>query len=937
MLKNRMCRSFVAGLLALTMLPLSACGTITSWFDKDEKTTSSSVTSGVPAETESTPDLVISELMARNTVGITDTDGCYCGWIELHNLTGGDVILSEYTLEYNGNQYALPVATLAGDGYLLLYANGKGEDYNCSFTLGSSGTLILWHKDKIACKVDYINQNMNYSFVVATGAESAQPTPGYAEIKEADRLIISELMSNNSTAPIDGVLCDYVELYNDGEESLQLSDYFISKKTDDLYEARLPDRILEPGEYAVLARDRELPFGLSKDGGALFITRKDGVVAASVTFDAMSGGQVYTYDRGIIDEPSPGYPNTYEGMCAAICDRKGLVINEVITSNGSYLLKNGEAYDAVELWNNSDASVNLADYYFSDSKNELQRWKLPDLTLEAGGYYTFLCTGGAALDGTAPLSLSAEGEKIYLSKADGTISDVLNLPAIPYDVSYGRSGRELVWFDNPTFGKANGTGCASIAQPAAASLDPGIYTGKQYVVLKGEGVIYYTTDGSRPTTASKQYQGEVLEIAETTAIRTFSIESGKINSPAVTYNYLIDLPDYTLPVIKISVKDSDVFGANGIYTKYSSDLEKDCSVAMFVDGKEEFSVNCGLKIFGGTSRAYVKKSFQLKFKAKYGSSKLHYKMFDNLDLDEFDSLVLRSGSQAMLSYRCFINDELVTSLASSGGAMPDVLVQAYRPCNLYINGEYFGVYFIREKIDDDFVAAHYDVSPESVTVINWVKDIKYGTDDQGWGELFEYAYKTDLSNNEAYHKVADQLSLESLIDVYLMRLWASDRDSGNIRAFRSTEGDGKWRFILFDCDISFENGTQTGEANYLFANSNYSRMHGLIRSLLKNSEFRALFLERLEQHCTDTFSEEKAVARIDAIVSEIAHDMQYNIERWPQYHKSVSAWQYNISAMKRFVAASHLDTIKKECITVLGLTADEVRTAFGEAYTQYCK
>lgn len=937
-------RTLIAGLLALSMLPLSACSRITSLLDFN-KTTSAApaqTTSHTPElpkvpEVEATPELTISELLTRNTAGVTDEFGNYCGWIELHNLTDRELSLSDYAVEHNGKRFSLPDITLAGGSYLLLYANGKGEGNNCSFTLASSGTLTLLHGDKIACKLDYVNRNINHSFVALSGGETDQPTPGYGEVKAPDQLIISELMSNNSVTPIDGQLCDYVELYNAGSEPIELSDYYLSEKADDLYDVRMAPKSLAPGEYLLLVRDRELPFGLSKDGGSLYITRNDGVLIASVTYDAMSGGQVYTCDRGIIEETSPGYPNTYEGMCAAICDRKGLVISEVISSNGTYLKKDGEAYDVIELWNNSDAAVELSDYYFSDSKNELQRYHLPEYTLGAGEYYTFLCSGTAKIADTAAISISSDGEKIFLSKADGSVIDALTLPAIPYNVSFGRSGATLSYFDKPTLGKANGKGCASVAEVPAPDLTPGLYGTALTLTLGGEGNIYYTLDGSRPTTDSTLYGGEPIEVTETTAIRTFAVVEGKITSPVVTYNYLIDTPDYTLPVMKIAVKDEDVFGKNGIYTLYEKDLEKECSATLFVDGKEEFSVNCGLKIFGGTSRMYDKKSFQLKFKAKYGTSKLNYQVFDNLAIDEFDSLVLRSGSQAMMSYRHFINDEVVTSLASSSGAMPDVLVQAYRPCNLYINGEYFGVYFIREKIDDDFVASHYNVSPESVTVINWVTSVKYGSDDQGWKALYDFACKNDLTDEAAYRRVADELCIESLIDVYLMRMWACDRDSGNIRAFRSTEGDGKWRFILFDTDITFENGYKKGEVNYLFASSNLERMHGLIRALLENDEFRALFLTRFEQHCTDTFSEELAVARIDAIASEIEHDMAYNIERWPQYHKSLSAWKTNIIYMKRYVAPSHLDNLKKECITVLGLTADEVRASFGEDYVQYCK
>lgn len=940
-------RKIVAGWLALSMLPLSACSVFENQQTTESPTQSETTsadsqkpqTPNQPADAESDPALEISELMVFNTMGVTDEDGNYCGWIELHNRKEQDVALAEYTLEYNGRTYALPAITLGGDGYQLIYANGKGSGLGASFTLGSSGMLTLRHGDLLTHTLSYVNRTVNHSFVVATGAETAQPTPGYGAVKEADRLIISEVMSNNSVTPIDGVLEDYIELYNDGTEPIDLSKCFISKKEEKLLDVRLDAKLLQPGEYCLLVRDKGLPFGLSKDGESIYITREDGVLLASVSFGAMSGGQVYLHERGIVEEPSPGYPNTREGMYAAICHRTGLVISEVIPSNGSYMRLNKEYYDIVELWNCSDAEINLGEYYFSDSKSELQRYQLPSVMLAPGAYYTFHCTGTAKIADTAPISISSEGEKIYLSKADGTVCDAWNLPAVPYNVSYGRGEKALYYYKKPSLGAANGIGYLSVADAPTVTLMPGTYSGVQKVSLQGEGTIYYTLDGTRPTTSANVYGGEIIEITATTAIRAFAVADGKISSAVVTYNYLIDLPDYELPVLKIAVNHDDMFGSDGIYTKYTSGREKECSATFFVDGKEEFSVNCGIKISGASSVKFDKKSFQLKFKAKYGNSKLKYKMFDNLDITEFDSLVVRSGSQGMMSYRLFFNDELVSSLAIQSNTMSDLLAQSYRPCNLYINDEYFGIYFIREKIDEDFIAAHTGVSPESVSIIQWPASLKTGSSDQGWKALYQFAISHDMTDEANYRKVADQICLESLVDMFVMRIWSSDRDSGNMRAYKSTEGDGKWRFILYDSDISMEN--ITGQVGYMFVTTKQETRQKLVRSLIKNSEFRALMVERFEMHCSGTISPETTRARMDALEAELLHDMAYNIARWPgskyPYHSSVGRWQSRVERAKnRYTTQEYLDSIKVQFVTQLHLTPDEVRKAFGEDYVQYC-
>lgn len=933
----------IALLLLLSMLPLSACSEISPQDEADTTTQGTTVSKEpsqeLPPQIQEDPALEISELMVFNTHGIVDSTGMHCGWIEIHNRKSDAVKLSDYRLEYNGRSFALPDQMLEGDAYVLLYANGKGEGVNASFTLGSSGTITLCKGEEIAHSLTYVNRNMDHSFVTATGGETNLPTPGYSEVKAADRLIISEIMSNSGVTPLGGQLLDYIELYNDGETPIDLSKLYLSEKEDKLYVNPMENKILEPGEYYLLVRDVNLPFGLSKDGGSLFVTRNDGVLIASATFAAMAGGEVWLHEQGITTTASPGYPNTAEGHYASICDRKGLVISEVIASNGSYSKLNKEYYDIVELWNNSDGEINLGDYYFSDSKNDLQKFRLPEITLGAGEYYTFHCTDTAKIAGTAHLNLSSLGEKVYLTKADGSFSDALNLPAMPYNVSYGRGDGAMYFFNTPTFGKVNGKGCLTVADVPAVNLAPGEYSGTQKVTLSGEGKIYYTLDGTRPTTSSALYKGEEFEITETTAIRTFCVQEGAIHSEVVTYNYLIDLPDYELPVLKISFNHDDLFGSSGIYTKYTSGREKECSAAFFVDGKEEFSINCGIKISGASSVKFDKKSFQLKFKAKYGTGKLRYKMFDNLDIAEFDSLVVRSGSQGMMNYRTHFNDELVTSLATESGNMPDLLAQAYRPCNLYLNGEYWGVYYIREKVDEDFISAHTGYSPESITMVQWITSLRIGESDLGWKELVKYATTHDLSKDEYYQKVADQICLESFVDMFVMRIWASDRDSGNMRAWQSTEGDGKWRFILFDCDISMENAG--GQVSYMFVGAKQKETQKLVRAMMKNEDFRALMITRFNYHCGHTIAPETTAAKFDAMRDEIAHDMEYSIARWKNakepMHSSVSKWLTRVERIKgRLTTESYLESIRIQFVTELKLTPDEVRAVLGEEYVKYC-
>ncbi len=930
----------VAAMLAVPALSLAGCGI----FPIGGTTTAAG--SGdigddpkINIEQEENPALEISELMVYNTVGAKDAYGEYCGWVEIYNRGGDKVNLSDYTISINNDDpVALPSVELAPGEYTVLFSNGKNGSTDLPLILPVKGVLVLRHGKYATDKVSYLNANANCSFLPSTGKETSQPTPGYAAVRERDNLIISELMSSNDLYPVKGKLSDWVELYNAGDVDIDLSNYYASNSTGNLYRCKLPEKVLKPGEYLLLCCEDDVDFKLSKSGDSVYVTRTDGVLAASVVFDAMEKNTAWTYDCGIVKKPSPGFPNTESGYLQAINSRSGLIITEVISSNSKYYAVDGEYYDLVELKNITDKSIRLSDFYLSDKNSNLQRYKLPDVTLDPGKFYVAVCDGKKY----APFKISSDGEKLYVSRSDGSVDDALEIPAVPANRSYGRYNGELVYFATPSFGKENPKGYSTLTAAPIASVASGFYDGPQSVTLSGSGVIYYTTDGTKPTTASKKYNGETIAVSSNMSIRAIVYDGDKIPSDVTTFNYFISAPAYALPVVKISMSQNDFDGTNGIYTKYNNvNLEKEASFAYYIDGKEQFSVNCGIKLFGASSRMYAKKSFQLKFRTKYGMSKLKYKIFDDLDISEFNNIVLRSGSQSIMKYRTMLTDELVTSLASTSGNMKNVLVQAYKPVNLYINGEYMGIYFFREKIDEDFVANHWNVDPDGVTVINWVNTVKYGASDQGWHDIWNFVAtkKADLSVDENYEKIASQLNLESLMDVYIMRIWGGDRDSGNIRAAKSPDYDGgRWNFILFDCDLCLDYGTTKDEIDYIMNNASLSRLHTLFRALMKNDGFREQFLKRMGYHMQNSFTPEKAQTRLDELSGEISADMKYNVERWKSYyHKTYNDWKANVNALRKTIGETRIQQMVRDAAKTFSLTEEDIKNFFGEEYVAYMK
>ena len=894
---------------------------------------------------EENPAVIISELMVPNEVGAEDAQGNKSPWIEFHNVSDAVVDLSEYTLTVGTKEgIKLPVMQIQPGEYAIVFANGVDGDNSINLKLMTIGNITLMHGDALSYKVTYTNATTNNSFLTANGCETPYPTPGYEAVREKDSVYISEIMASNSLFPIDGAICDWMEIYNASENAIDLSDYYASTDSSKPYRARLPKITLESGEYVVVCCERELPFKFSKNGESVFLTRNDGVLVAAVTFDALEEDTVWTYDKGVVNYPSPGYENTEEGSVLAITSRKGLIITEVMSSNTKYLPFNKKHCDMVEIYNDSDTAIDLSKYFFSDKESELQRYRLPEVTLGPGEYYVIYCDKDVS--GAAPIGISSNGENIWLSNEDGYVSDAIAVPAIPVNRSWGRYQNDLVYFTTPSFGKANPAGNKTITQTPLATYSSGVYAQPISVTLSGEGVIYYTTDGTKPTTSSPVYNGEVISVHETMAVRAIAYDGDKIPSYSVTYNYFIDIPDYELPIIKISMSDDDLFGENGLHVKYNSKAEKQANCSFYVDGKEEFSIDCGIKVFGAYSRRYPKKSFQLEFRAEYGQGRLEYPIFENLNIDSFNNIVLRSGSQNSYITDAMMTDEFLTSLAAYSGNMPELLVQAYRPCNLYLNGEYWGVYFIREKIDDDFIADHFGVSKSSVTIIDWTNTLKAGSSDQGWSAIWKSVYtkKLDFSKYENYQWLADQLDLESFVDMLIMRMYSGDQDAANIRAFKSPEyDDGKWHFILYDNDISFRSyGVLQNRFNVFLNSSSYKKTHALFRALMENSQFEEYFLGRLAYHLGTTLAPENAQARLAEIVAEIENDMPYQIERWKNDNStamihldSITRWRKNVENMNYWLSDVRVKWFVQDVATTLSLDAQEITKYMGEEFVKY--
>ena len=499
--------------------------------------------------------------------------------------------------------------------------------------------------------------------------------------------------------------------------------------------------------------------------------------------------------------------------------------------------------------------------------------------------------------------IDRQGEQLMLSAASGAVFDSMATDSLPQDISKGRApdGSETWhYFSESTPESPNGTGGGVDFAPAVQfSPDPGFYAAPVLVTLWTDSPgaeIHYTLDGAEPSEGSALY-GSPIAVDTTTVIRARSFESGYLPSPISSRTYIVDeatdLPVFSLATDPPNLWDTDT----GIYilgenadpeyphhgANYWEDWERPVHVEFFeTDGITRLRQEMGMKIHGGWTRTYPQKALRLIADEDYGPPEMAYPFFDEKDIETFTRLILRNaGNDWCLAH---LRDALQQRLAAPTG----VGYQAYSPSVVYLNGVYWGIHNIRERLDARFLADNYGVDPDNVDLLRDQQVVMEGSAGH-YLAMLGYIETNGLEDDEDFAYIESQMEVDDFATYYLTRIWFANNDwpGGNIRYWRPDTPNGRWRWLLQDMDwgIGFYVGPYHNTLSFAlepdgpdWPNPPWSTF--LMRSLLENEAFRYRFINRYADHMNSTFLPSVTTPVAEAVMAGIEMEIATHMERW---------------------------------------------------------
>lgn len=290
---------------------------------------------------------------------------------------------------------------------------------------------------------------------------------------------------------------------------------------------------------------------------------------------------------------------------------------------------------------------------------------------------------------------------------------------------------------------------------------------------------------------------------------------------------------------------------SGNYYEEGREWERLMNVEFYEQDNTGINQQAGLRTHGGNGRRFQQKCIKIYVREEYGKKRFKHRFFETIPHNNFKHLVFKPFAASW--DHSGVNDHVCNQIASQ----LDLETLASRPVVLFLNGEYWGVYFIHERPDERYLEDHFGVDIEHVNIINaWNPFVACGTD-ENFLELFHWMENADLSNPEEYAYAKSKMDVDNFIDYQIFELFSENTDwpANNMRCWQVD--DGKWRWIFFDGDAclrwqtfnAFDNAIDEGNNTW----PSHWRATLFFRKLLESPEFKNQFVSRFQELLNSVF------------------------------------------------------------------------------------
>lgn len=616
-----------------------------------------------------------------------------------------------------------------------------------------------------------------------------------------------------------------------------------------------------------------------------------------------------------------------------------LVINELlIRQSNVYLSYYGNFDPMIEILNTGGSNLNIGTFYLSDDPLNLQKWQFPNMPFAGNGRGLVYLSGRNM---TVPqwhtnFKLN-QTETLYLSNSLGVVDSILPFTH-HLNVSYSRfpDASNTFQFTTSTMGWPNVSGVTAIPNPPLNITPMGVvppgttinfanidqstrFTSDGYEVTQTSPILVggitlpdpYSFDNRfSAVPANPGLQFPLFDYSESRAnnrgyappfglvhkinvVRVKPFTSNNLPTEERVYTYFPETPVYNLPIISI-VTDNEGFFEDeegiyvwgdttdiGNYNQTGADFERICTLQFFdVNGSFIKEKKMGGRIHGNGSRHSPQKS--LRF---YNRSSI-----DNADF------ILPNG----------VKTDVI--LLRSGGHRPDCIGRDYLGCKLveememdhadpylhavYINGEFWGLYDLRARIDADFIGERYDLEEDFVGMIDQSYELSEGylMNPNEYEQLTEFAVDNPMTADN-FNYLAERIDVPLFTDMFCTQVYIGNHDFpiNNVGAwkFNTWGASSKWKHYIFDLDGTFGGSCDSEDENdetldyYLNTNTlSMVRSTRLLRNFLENSEYENYFINHMADLLNSQFKPGVAGPKFNTYRNRISNIKPYHLDRY---------------------------------------------------------